>query len=112
MRFLVRAAASGCEGSSSPDGAAFTTHARPRLPPAGRTHSRSTFAAQLAADAGLQRCLALRQGVCGWRLDPGVRPYRGYKLQDAPPEAEPFAVEPLNAEAGRHELAQLGIPVM
>lgn len=79
---------------------------------AGRTNTRSGWAAQLAVDAGLQRCLVLRQGVCGWRLDPAVKPYRGYKLQGAPPEAEPFSVEPLNAEAGRHELAQLGIPVM
>lgn len=54
----------------------------------------------------------LRQGVYGWRLDPSVKPYRGYKLQDAPPEAEPFQVEPINVEAGRVELAQLGIPVM
>lgn len=33
-------------------------------------------------------------------------------LQDAPPEAEPFKVETINVEAGRVELAQLGIPVM
>lgn len=66
----------------------------------------------MARDAGLQRCLVLRQGVYGWRLDPAVKPYRGYRLQDVPPEAEPFTVEPLNVEAGRRELAGLHIPVM
>ena len=80
--------------------------------PAGRTNTRSGWAAQLAADAGLQRCLVLRQGVYGWRLDAGVRAYRGYCLQDAPPEAEPLpAVEVVNAEQGRAELAQLGVAV-
>ncbi|KAL4452234.1 hypothetical protein ABPG75_007896 [Micractinium tetrahymenae] len=77
-----------------------------------RTNVRAGWAAQLAQDAGLQRVLVLRQGVYGWRLDPAVKPYRGYRLQDAPPEAEPFQVEPINVEAGRVELAQLGIPVM
>ena len=75
---------------------------------AGRTNTRSGWAAQLAQDAGLQRCLVLRQGVYGWRLDPSVKPYRGYRLQDAPPEAEPFQVEALNVEQGRHELALTG----
>lgn len=79
---------------------------------AGRTNTRSGWAAQLAQDAGLQSCLVLRQGVYGWRLDPAVKPYRGYKLQDAPPEAEAFQVEAVNVEQGRHELAQLGIPVL
>ncbi len=60
----------------------------------------------------MQRCLVLRQGVYGWRLDPSAKPYRGYKLQDAPPEAEPFQVETANAEVGMSELAQLGIPVI
>ncbi|PRW57512.1 Heat shock 67B2 [Chlorella sorokiniana] len=77
-----------------------------------RTNTRAGWAAQVARDAGLQRCLVLRQGVYGWRLDPAVKPYRGYRLQDVPPEAEPFSVEPLNAEAGRRELASLHIPVM
>lgn len=73
---------------------------------------RSGWAAQLAQDAGLQRVLVLRQGVYGWRLDPAVKPYRGFKLRDPPPEAEPFQVEAVNVEAGGLELAQLGIPVM
>ncbi|KAI3438095.1 hypothetical protein D9Q98_000537 [Chlorella vulgaris] len=77
-----------------------------------RTNTRAGWAAQLAQDAGLQRCLVLRQGVYGWRLDPAVKPYRGYRLQDAPPDAEPFQLEAVNAEAGRQELAQLGIPVL
>jgi hypothetical protein len=82
------------------------------LLPAGRTNTRSGWAAQLAADSGLQHCLVLQQGVYGWRLDPAVKPYPGYKLQDAPPEAEAFQVEAVNAEQGLHELAQLGVPVM
>lgn len=81
-------------------------------PCAGRTNVRGGWAAQLAQDAGLKRCLVLRQGVYGWRLDPAVKPYRGYRLQEPPPEAEPFQVEPVNVEAGRVELAQLGIPVL
>ena len=84
----------------------------PLLLPAGRTNTRSGWAAQLAADSGLQHCLVLQQGVYGWRLDPAVKPYPGYKLQDAPPEAEAFQVEAVNAEQGLHELAQLGVPVM
>lgn len=82
------------------------------LQSAGRTNTRAGWAAQVARDAGLQRCLVLRQGVYGWRLDPAVKPYRGYRLQDVPPEAEPFTVELLNVEAGRRELASLHIPVM
>ena len=66
----------------------------------------------MARDAGLQRCLVLRQGVYGWRLDPAVKPSRGYRLQDVPPEAEPVTGEPLKVEAGRRELAGLHIPVM
>ena len=54
----------------------------------------------------------LQQGVYGWRVDAAVKPYPGYKLQDAPPEAEAFEVEAVDAEQGLHELAQLGIHVM
>lgn len=42
---------------------------------------RAGWAAQLAQDAGLSHVLVLRQGVYGWRLDPAVKPYRGYRLQ-------------------------------
>lgn len=103
-------------GGGTQSGDSLCGHSMPPMPPhpfpAGRTNTRSGWAAQVAQDAGLQHCLVLRQGVCGWRLDPAVKPYRGYRLQDVPPEAEAFVVEPLNAEAGRAELAQLGIPVM
>lgn len=54
---------------------------RPSPCPAGRTNVRAGWAAQLAQDSGLSRVLVLRQGVYGWRLDPAVKPYRGYRLQ-------------------------------
>eukprot|EP00887_Chlorella_sp_A99_P002128 scaffold21.g2128.t1 len=77
-----------------------------------RTSTRSAWAAQLAKDAGLQRCLVFRGGVCGWRADPSVKPYRGYRLFDPPPEPEPFQVEPLSPELGLQELAQLGVAAL
>ena len=77
--------------------------------PAGRTSTRSAWAGQLAKDAGLQRCLVYRQGVYGWRIDPGVRPHRGYRALDPPPEPEPFTLEAPNLQAGWSELAQLGL---
>ena len=49
------------------------------------------------------------KGVYGWRVDPGVRPYRGYKALDPPPEPEPFTAEAPNAKAGWAELAALGV---
>ena len=55
--------------------------------------------------------MVYRQGVCGWRLDPAVKPYRGYSVLDPPPEPEPFTLEPVNSEAGRRELSALGVPV-
>ena len=90
-------------------------HAAPSCsspPCAGRTNVRAGWAAQLAADAGLPHSLVLRCGVYGWRIDPAVKPYRGYRLQEAPPEAEAFTVEPVSVETGRAELAQLGVPVL
>lgn len=76
---------------------------------AGRTNNRSAWAAQVAKDAGLQRCLVHRQGVYGWQYDPAVLPYRRYAVLDPPPEPEPFTVEEVDAEAGRVQLLQLGL---
>jgi hypothetical protein len=76
---------------------------------AGRTHQRAAWAAQVAKDSGLQRCLVYRQGAYGWRFDPNVKPYRGYRLMEAPPPAEPFQLEAPSPEAGVQELAHLGI---
>lgn len=73
-----------------------------------RTNTRAAWAAQLAQDAGLPRCLVYRQGVHGWRLDPSVKVYRGYKLFDPPPEPEAFVVEETDREAGVAELRALG----
>ncbi|PSC72095.1 outer dynein arm-docking complex subunit 3 isoform B [Micractinium conductrix] len=71
-----------------------------------RTNVRAGWAAQLAADAGLPHSLVLRCGVYGWRIDPAVKPYRGYRLQEAPPEAEAFTVEP-ERFARKNETQQL-----
>jgi len=72
-----------------------------------RTNTRAAWAAQLAQDAGLSRCVVYRQGVYGWRLDPAVKVYRGYKLFDAPPDLEAFTVEEADLDAGRAELQAL-----
>ena len=63
----------------------------------------------MAKDAGLQRCLVHRQGVYGWHYEPSVLPYRRYAMLDPPPEPEPFSVEEPDVEAGRLQLAQLGL---
>ena len=84
----------------------------PHRAPAGRTNTQSAWAAQLAKDAGLQRCLVFREGVYAWRLDPSVQPYREYRLFDPPPEPEPFQVEALSVEVGQQDLAALGIPFL
>jgi hypothetical protein len=78
-------------------------------PCAGRTNNRSAWAAQVAKDAGLQRCLVHRQGVYGWHFEPSVLPYRRYSMLDPPPDPEPFQVEEVDAEAGQLQLAQLGL---
>lgn len=74
-----------------------------------RTNTRAAWAAAVAQDAGLQRCLVYKQGVYGWRLDPGVKVYRGYKLFDGPPEPEQVGGEEVDVVAGAAELGSLGI---
>lgn len=72
-------------------------------------NNRSAWAAQVAKDAGLPRCFVHRQGVYGWHYDPAVLPYRRYSPLDPPPEPDPFQLEEVDAEAGRLQLAQLGL---
>lgn len=76
-----------------------------------RTSVRSSWAAQIAADAGLKRVLVYNKGTFEWKLDPAVKVYNGYALLDPPPEPEAFKVEAANVEAGKIELLGLGIDV-
>lgn len=77
-----------------------------------RTSTRSLWAGHVAADAGFRRVLVYRQGAYGWRLDPSVKPYRGYAVLDPPPEPEEFTLDIADIAAGRLELQQLGIGVI
>lgn len=74
-----------------------------------RTNKRAAWAAQLAADAGLQRCLVYKQGVYGWRLQPEVKVYSSYEKGDPPPEPETVEIEAVDASAATNELIKLGI---
>ena len=74
-----------------------------------RTNTRSAWAAALAQDSGLLRCVVYRQGVYGWRLDPAVKVYRGYKMYDPPPEPEAFQLEQPDLAAAAAELAAFGV---
>lgn len=76
---------------------------------AGRTNNRSAWAAQLAKDAGLQRCLVHRQGVYGWHFEATVLPYRRFGVAEPPPDPEPFQAEETDAGAGRLQLSLLGL---
>jgi rhodanese-related sulfurtransferase len=44
-----------------------------------RTNRRSAWAAQVAEDVGLRKVFVLNNGTYGWRLDPGIEVYEGYK---------------------------------
>jgi len=76
---------------------------------AGRTNTRAAWAAQLAQDMGLRRCLVYRQGVYGWRLDQSVQAYKGYKVLDPPPEPEALQLESIDVQRGLRELQALGL---
>lgn len=74
-----------------------------------RTSTRAAWAAQIAQDAGFSKCFVHRQGVYGWRLDPAVKVYRGYRMFDPPPDPEKVAMEEMDAKAGYSELQVLGL---
>ncbi len=58
-----------------------------------RGDARARWAAQLAADAGLERCLVLRDGCAGWRFDACVKLYAPYAEGAPPPEPQQFALQ-------------------
>lgn len=72
-----------------------------------RMNNQSSWAAQVAHDAGVNRCFVCKGGVLGWRLDATVLPYDGYALGDPPPEPHKFKVETVNYEAAEQELQEL-----
>lgn len=74
-----------------------------------RTNRRASWAAQLAADAGLGPVFVYKQGVYGWRLDPNVKSYPSYEQWEAPPDPENVQLESVNVAAGREELESLGL---
>ncbi|GAQ87376.1 hypothetical protein KFL_003480200 [Klebsormidium nitens] len=74
-----------------------------------RTERRSTWAAQVAHDCGLRRVFVLSGGTNGWRFDPQVEVYDGYKEGSAPPAPVPFEVEKVDEEAATKELRDLGL---
>lgn len=77
-----------------------------------RTNKAASWAAVLAADAGLRHCLVYKQGVYGWRLSPGVKVYRQYGVTDPPPEPEDVPLECVDVDAACRELQDLGLPFM
>eukprot|EP00850_Spirogloea_muscicola_P006137 SM000029S10432 [mRNA] locus=s29:52280:54529:- [translate_table: standard] len=74
-----------------------------------RTSRRSTWAAQVAHDAGYSRCFVYKQGVYGWRLDPAVMSYDSYEEEEPPPTPREFEVEAVDWASAEQELAQLGL---
>ncbi len=77
----------------------------------GRTSTRSSWAAVLAADAGYRRCFVYAQGSYGWRLHSNIMAYAAYELTGAPPEPEDggAGVEAVDVAAGRAQLTSLGL---
>jgi rhodanese-related sulfurtransferase len=74
-----------------------------------RGERRARWAALLLGEAGLGRCLLLREGAVGWRLDTCVKRYDPYAEGDPPPAPEPFALEEANASDGDEELYSLDL---
>jgi rhodanese-related sulfurtransferase len=74
-----------------------------------RSDSRARWAAQLATDAGLERCLVLRDGCAGWRFDACVKQYAPYEEGQPPPPPPPFALEEPDVSDGEEELYGLSL---
>ncbi|KAK9798941.1 hypothetical protein WJX73_005372 [Symbiochloris irregularis] len=74
-----------------------------------RRQRRAAWGAQLAHDAGFRQTLVLHQGVCGWRLHPGIQAYEAYSDGEPPPDPEPFRAEALDEAGGMEELVRLGM---
>lgn len=74
-----------------------------------RGDGRARWAAQLAADAGLERCLVLRDGCAGWRFDACVQLYEAYKEGQAPPSPQSFSLEEPDVSDAEEELYGLSL---
>ena len=74
-----------------------------------RRDARARWAAQLAADAGLERCLVLRDGAAGWRFDAAVLPYEPYAEGRPPPEPQRAALEEPDLSDAEEELYGLSL---
>ena len=74
-----------------------------------RSDRRARWAAQLATDAGLERCLVLRDGVSGWRFDTCVKLYEPYQECQPPPQPQPFELEEPDLSDADEELYGLSL---
>jgi rhodanese-related sulfurtransferase len=74
-----------------------------------RCDNRARWAAQLAADAGFEHCLVLRDGSAGWRFDACVKLYESYAEGEPPPQPTPFALEQPDDGEAEEELYALGL---
>lgn len=70
-----------------------------------RYNRRANWAVQVAGGKGYRRCFSLKDGVCGWRIDPTVLAYPAFESWAPPPEPEqPGKREDLDLENGLKEL--------
>mmetsp|Transcript_23191 Transcript_23191/g.64393 ORF Transcript_23191/g.64393 Transcript_23191/m.64393 type:complete len:331 (+) Transcript_23191:122-1114(+) len=74
-----------------------------------RTNRRAAWAAQVFADHGYTSCFIYKAGIYGWHLDPAIKSYASYEVDEKPPEPEPFEVETVNLASAVQELAAAGI---
>ncbi|CAI5498284.1 unnamed protein product [Closterium sp. Naga37s-1] len=73
------------------------------------TGPRAYWAAQVARDAGYNRCFVMREGTHGWRLHPSVCVYDDYLEGGVPPAPQSFAVEAVDEGMAEQQLRLLGI---
>ncbi|CAI7778682.1 unnamed protein product [Closterium sp. NIES-53] len=73
------------------------------------TGPRAYWAAQVARDAGYNRCFVMREGTHGWRLHPSVCVYDDYPEGGVPPAPQSFAVEAVDGGMAEQQLRLLGI---
>jgi rhodanese-related sulfurtransferase len=74
-----------------------------------RGDGRARWAAQLASDAGLERCLVLREGCAGWRFDACVKLYAPYAEGEPPPPPQPVSPEVPDLDDAEEELYGLSL---
>ncbi|CAI5465011.1 unnamed protein product [Closterium sp. Yama58-4] len=76
------------------------------------TGPRAYWAAQVARDAGYNRCFVMREGTHGWRLHPSVCVYDDYPEVEqggVPPAPQSFTVEAVDEGMAEQQLRLLGI---